>query len=107
LEKTKFIKLLYETEGDENKKPEKMFAENTNLLYLFENKVDRNQTFLVNQLSYEHNVACKGKYFLINDRFTLGFDPKKDGTSGYYCIADDIEFGTDSQIPLWLFGFLY
>lgn len=107
LEKTKFIKLLYETEGDENKKPEKIFAENTNLLYLFENKVDRNQTFLVNQLSYEHNVACKGKYFLINDRFTLGFDPKKDGTSGYYCIADDIEFGTDSQIPLWLFGFLY
>ncbi|GAH48766.1 unnamed protein product, partial [marine sediment metagenome] len=29
------------------------------------------------------------------------------GTKNAYLVTDDIEYGFDNKIPLWLFGFLY
>jgi hypothetical protein len=72
------------------------------------------ESFFVSQVKVEHTVkyASKGD-FEIDDRFIFevggknkGFEQIKDLPNSYI-VADDIEIGFGSKIPLWLFGFLY
>lgn len=98
-------------------KPEKIFLENTNLMYLFlDEKVNignLRETFFLNQLSVNHEVTSP-KYgdFLVDNSyvFEVGGSSKSfqqiTGVPSAY-LAVDIEHGNGNRIPLWMFGFLY
>ena len=99
-------------------KPDKVFLENTNLMYLFQGEnVDEGnirETFLVNQLSYNQIVEfSKVSDFFVNNKYTIECGGKsKTGEQiknleNAFIAADGIEIGIGSKIPLWLFGFLY
>ena len=99
-------------------KPDKIFLENTNLMYLYQGKnVDEGnvrETFLVNQLSYNQTVELSEvSDFFVNDKYTIECGGKsKTGEQiktlkNAFVAADGIETGNGSKIPLWLFGFLY
>lgn len=99
-------------------KPDKLFLENTNLMYaLAEGTVDIGnirETFFANQLRYKHKVNISEQSdFLIDNKFTFEIGGKEKGKRQLtdlpeaYIAADNIEYGMDCKIPLWLFGFLY
>ena len=99
-------------------KPDKVFLENTNLMYLFQGEnVDEGnirETFLVNQLSYNQIVEfSEVSDFFVNNKYTIECGGKsKTGEQiknleNAFIAADGIEIGIGSKIPLWLFGFLY
>ncbi len=99
-------------------KPSKIYLENTNLVYLLAkenaNRGNLRETFFVNQLGYLHHVnyAEKGDV-MIDSKYTFeigGKDKTKkqiENIDNAYVAADDIEYGFQHKIPLWLFGFLY
>ncbi|MBR6456501.1 MAG: ATP-binding protein [Prevotella sp.] len=99
-------------------KPDKLFLENTNLMYVlsdnFPNIGSVRETFFANQLRKDHtvNVAEKGD-FLVDGKFTFEIGGKEKGSRqideipNSYIAADGIENGYGNKIPLWLFGFLY
>ena len=99
-------------------KPDKIFLENTNLMFLL-GRAETNignvrETFAFNQLAYNHEVLFSEQSdFFINKTYTfeVGGKNKKrkqiKDVPNSYILADDIEFGTERRIPLWLLGFLY
>lgn len=99
-------------------KPDKIFLENTNLMFLLgqteTNIGNVRETFAYNQLSSSHEVLLSEQSdFLVDKEYTLEVGGKgktrkqiKDIPNSYI-IADDIEYGTEKRIPLWLLGFLY
>jgi predicted AAA+ superfamily ATPase len=99
-------------------KPEKIFLENTNLAYtLAGNNTETGnirETFFLNQLSYNHIVEYPNNGdFLIDKKnlFEIGGKSKSGkqikNTSNAYIVSDNIEYGFDKKIPLWMFGMLY
>lgn len=99
-------------------KPDKLFLENPNLMYALaaeqSDKGNLRETFFANQLRYHHKVnVSQESDFLIDRHYTFEIGGKKKGKqqiSGVpdsFIAADDIEFGMENKIPLWLFGFLY
>lgn len=99
-------------------KPDKIYLENTNLLYALvgeqANTGTLRETFFLNQLAQQYPIAyTRSGDFLIDDTFTfeVGGQNKTakqiEHLSQAYLAADDIEIGTQQKIPLWLFGFLY
>lgn len=110
-------------------KPEKVYFDNTNLLYALNpqgiNAVGAvRETFFASQLSQlprrgltpPRLVAGKQVDFTYHTmhatyHFEVG-GPNKTrkqlkGLEGAYVVADGIEIGSAGRIPLWLFGFLY
>ena len=98
-------------------KPDKIFLENTNLLYAFAsnnaNTGNVRETFFLNQISYKHKAEFpQDGDFMIDGKHLFEIGGKRKGfdqISGYdsrYVIADDLEYGIGSKIPLWQFGFL-
>ena len=72
------------------------------------------ETFVLNQLKKEHDIlfAENGDFFVDGKyTFEVGGRNKKRrqirDVENSYIIADNIEFGTDRRIPIWLLGFLY
>jgi len=99
-------------------KPEKIYLENTNLAYtLAENNTDignMRETFFLNQLSHNHTVEYPNSGdFWVDNKFLFEIGGKsKSGkqiknANNAYIAADNIEYGFDKKIPLWLFGMLY
>ncbi|MDD7416273.1 MAG: AAA family ATPase [Treponemataceae bacterium] len=120
LEESKLIYQVFkETRGlGTLEKPDKIFLENTNLMFLL-GKEDTNignirETFAFNQLSYNHEVLFSEQSdFFVDKKYTFevgGKNKKRKQIKDIpdsYILADDIEFGTDKRIPLWLLGFMY
>lgn len=114
LKNAKLIQLLYaNNNGNELKKPDKVYMHNTNLLYAIapENveKTNLRQTFFYNQAGYIFPVSSSEKAdFLVNNtwHFLVGGHKTEPG-KGQFAAADMIETGSKNKIPLWLFGFLY
>lgn len=99
-------------------KPDKVYLENTNFQFAFSPKNadlgNLRETFFVNQLGHEHTVEYIDKGdFRINREYSFEVGGKNktaeqiQGVKNSFIAADDIEYGTDKKIPLWLFGFLY
>jgi predicted AAA+ superfamily ATPase len=118
LHQAKIIKLLHAENEKMSylKKPEKIFLENTNFMYLFaEGKANIGsvrETFFFNQLGQNHRVtASKWGDFMVDEKYTfeVGGSNKNykqiKGVPNSY-LAIDIENGTGNKIPLWLFGML-
>lgn len=99
-------------------KPDKIFLENTNLLYALSPATDKGslrESFFLNQLhnaGYKVTLPLSGD-FLVDEQFTfeVGGRAKKEKQIGHleksFVVADDMESGALNKIPLWLFGFLY
>lgn len=99
-------------------KPEKIFLNNTNILYaLSNNQIEIGivrEIFFCNQLHYTHQINYpKVGDFIVDNRcvFEIGGKNKttkqiKETDDGFL-VLDEIEIGFNNKIPLWLFGFLY
>lgn len=98
-------------------KPDKIYLQNTNLLYLSQSTVNigtLRETFFVNQVNTKHTVrlAPKGD-FIIDDNylFEVGGASKSfkqiAGIEQSFLALDEITSGINNKIPLWMFGFLY
>jgi len=118
LEDAGILKLLMKSSSKgltKLEKPEKIYLDNSNLLYITEANVGTvRETFFLNILSTKHEVTYpKQGDFLVDNTYLFeiggknkGFSQIKDVPSSFV-VADDIEIGHGSKIPLWLFGFLY
>jgi len=120
LSDTKLINVIYSnTRGISLlQKPDKIFLENSNLSFAFvgkqSDKGNLRETFFLNQLTQSHMVSYPKKGdFLVDDTylFEIGGKDKSNkqiaGIKNAYVVADNIEYGFQNKIPLWLFGFLY
>ncbi|MHA7831999.1 MAG: ATP-binding protein [Flagellimonas sp.] len=99
-------------------KPSKVYLENTNLIFLLArnnaNLGNLRETFFSNQLSYRHLLGYTDiGDFLVDGKLTFEIGGKGKGhkqikkVANSYVVADDILYGSQNKIPLWLFGFLY
>jgi len=99
-------------------KPDKIFLENTNLMFMFDDAQtdigNVRETFVFNQLSHNHEVLFSEQSdFFVDQKYTfeVGGKNKKrkqiKDVSDSYILADNIEYGTERRIPIWLLGFLY
>ena len=120
LQETRLINHLHKDIQGINRlqKPEKIYLENTNIAYtLAENNTNIGnirETFFLNQLSYNHTVDYPNNGdFWVDKKFLFEIGGKsKSGkqikdTNNAYIAVDNIEYGFDKNIPLWLFGMLY
>jgi hypothetical protein len=98
-------------------KPDKIYLQNTNLLFLSQSDVNigtLRETFFINQVNAKHKVtlAKKGD-FIVDDNylFEVGGASKNfkqiAGIDNSYLALDEISTGINNKIPLWMFGFLY
>lgn len=119
LERAALLIILYSGKNNmlQLAKPEKVYLENTNLMYALSSSSDIGnirETFFANQLKLNHEVTFSGQGdFRIDDTYTFEvggkaktFEQIKDIPNSYLAI-DNVEYGTGNRIPLWLFGFLY
>ncbi len=118
LEEAGILKLLMKSSSkglSRLEKPEKIYLNNSNLLYITEANIGTvRETFFLNVLSKSHDVTYPKKGDFLVDKnylFEIGgknksFKQIKD-VSNFFVVADDIEVGFGNRIPLWLFGFLY
>jgi len=99
-------------------KPEKIYLNNTNLIYALESKKpdmgNVRETFFFNQLQVVSEVTSSQKTdFKVNDfwQFEIGGKNKGHeqivGLDNSFLALDNLEYGVGKKIPLWLFGFLY
>ena len=111
--------LLKEARGSVRlQKPAKIYLENTNLMYVLSsfsaNRGNVRETFFANQVGYKHKISYHEKTDFLVD-YTYAFEiggkdkSKKQITSieNAYIVSDEIEYGYQNKIPIWLFGFLY
>ena len=120
LQETHLTKHLYRDSTGISKlqKPDKVFLENSNLAYLLAtanaNVGNVRETYFFNQVNYRHTVEFPPKGdFLVDKKYTFEIGGKSKNNRQIYSLenafiaADDIEYGFENKIPLWLFGFLY
>ncbi|MEM6317102.1 MAG: AAA family ATPase [Bacteroidota bacterium] len=100
-------------------KPDKIYLDNTNLSLVLRASLDKGtqrETFALNQLQnggYTTFLPDKGDFFVEEEAVTLEVGGKNktmkqlQNTPNGYVIADDIEIGFATKIPLYLLGFLY
>ena len=99
-------------------KPEKIYLNNTNLLYALSednpNSGTIREVFFYNQLAGLHQISqSKEADFLVDNKYTFEIGGKnktmtqiKD-VENSWLVKDDIIQPTGRAIPLWMFGFLY
>ena len=121
LHRAKLIHLLYSDLDSLKKlqKPDKIYMENPNLLYVLSledvNKGTLREVFMVNQLSYQHQVeySTRSADYTVDRRYTIEVGGKsKDGKQiareqSAFIAADNIDYPVGNKIPLWAFGLLY
>jgi len=111
--------LLKEARGSVRlQKPAKIYLENTNLMYVLSsfsaNRGNVRETFFANQVGYKHKISYHEKTdFLVDNTYAFeigGKDKSKKQITGIenaYIVSDEIEYGYQNKMPIWLFGFLY
>lgn len=120
LEKAQVVKWLGKDTHGINylNKPEKLYLQNTNLIYALAqdsaNIGNVRGTFILNQLSVDHIVTYPDiGDFLVDGIYIFEVGGKNktqkqiENLFNAYIVKDDIEFGSNKMIPLWIFGFLY
>lgn len=98
-------------------KPEKIYLENTNLSYVFQEQPEVGnirETFVLNQLinsGKEVFLSNEGDFLTANFTIEVGGKNKTAAQvkhlHNYLIAADNIEVGFGHKVPVWLFGFLY
>lgn len=99
-------------------KVDKVYVNNPNIMAILApdnaNKGNLRETFFLNQLKNIHKVEIPDAGdFIVDDKWTFEVGGKNKSISqirnisNAFIVADDIETGYETKIPLWLFGFLY
>lgn len=99
-------------------KPDKIYLENTNFMFALSegnsNTGNLRETFFLNQLNQNHTVTYPEKGdFMVDDTYLFEVGGKNKtqkqiaGIENAFIAKDNIEYGFENNIPLWLFGFLY
>lgn len=102
---------------DKLSRPEKIFMDNSNLMYAYAmapNIGTVRETFFLSQLAVDHYVTYPAKGdFLVDGKYLFevggrkkSFEQIKDVADSYLAV-DDTEIGHHNRIPLWMFGLLY
>lgn len=121
LGKAKLIQLLYSDVKSVKRmqKPDKIFMENTNLLYAWATEPVQigtaRETFVVNQLAANHTVEYRKSNgdFLVNGKYVFEVGGEnKDFTQiadipNSYILSDDLETAIGKKLPIWAVGFGY
>jgi hypothetical protein len=78
------------------------------------NRGNVRETFFANQIGYKHKISLHEKTDFLVDytyAFEIGgkdkFKKQITGIENAYIVLDEIEYGYQNKIPIWLFGFLY
>jgi len=97
--------------------PAKIYLNNTNLLYAYcqNSKIGTvRETFFANQISQKSKLhISKQGDFTIDEKYRVEIGGKNKSFKQIkdlphsFVVADEIEYGKDNKIPLWLFGFVY
>ena len=119
LEKAGLLALLSDKPKhiDKLSRPEKIFMDNSNLMYAYAmapNIGTVRETFFLSQLAVDHSVTYPAKGdFLVDGKYLFevggrkkSFEQIKDVADSYLAV-DDTEIGHHNRIPLWMFGILY
>lgn len=120
LQEAEIIRMMYATGKGYNTlaKPEKVYLWHPNLNYtLANNNTDpgnMREAFFASMVGLTTTIEAPitGDFF-VGGKYTFEVGGKNKTTEQLknipdsYVAADDIEFGFDRKIPLWLFGFLY
>ena len=99
-------------------KPEKIYLNNTNLLYAISEQAPSigtiREVFFNNQLTVSHKIAYSTRTdFEINNKYHFEIGGKNktkkqiQGLENAWIVKDDMEFPASGTLPLWMFGFLY
>lgn len=98
-------------------KPEKLFLNNTNLLYSLSQNTQEGtlrETFFANQLSHSHTLLCPNSGdFLIDEKYVFEVGGKGKtfkqirNIENSFIAYDNMEIGLGNKIPIWLFGLMY
>lgn len=119
LEATDIIRNLYSDGSFYGKlsKPGKILLHHPNLAYCLNDDVNSGsirESFFCNQVGAENKVELSAKAdFLINGKYTFEIGGAKktrkqiSGLASAYVVADNLTYGFENKIPLWLFGFLF
>jgi predicted AAA+ superfamily ATPase len=120
LENAQLLNLLHtSTHGVQSLgKPEKIYLNNPNLMYaLAPNTADVGtirETFFFNQTKHTHLIQLPEKGDFLVDQtliFEVGGKNKSmkqiSNLENAWVVADEIEYGFEKKIPLWMFGFQY
>ena len=102
---------------DKLSRPEKIFMDNSNLMYAYATNPNIGtvrETFFLSQLAVDHSVIYPAKGdFLVDGKYLFevggrkkSFEQIKDVDDSYMAV-DDTEIGHHNRIPLWMFGLLY
>ena len=114
LKDARLLNLLYPEGKNFPLKPTKVYMQNTNLCYATSTReVDAQsiaETFFYNALHGKHvvNATDRSAMFIVDGKYYMdarATTPSKTGIR--YCAIADLEQGSQKNIPLWLFGFLY
>ena len=119
LEKAGLLALLSDKpkQIDKLSRPEKIFMDNSNLMYAYATNPNIGtvrETFFLSQLAVDHSVIYPAKGdFLVDGKYLFevggrkkSFEQIKDVDDSYMAV-DDTEIGHHNRIPLWMFGLLY
>ena len=119
LEKAGLLALLSDKPKhiDKLSRPEKIFMDNSNLMYAYAmapNIGTVRETFFLSQLAVDHSVTYPAKGdFLVDGKYLFevggrkkSFEQIKDVADSYLAV-DDTEIGHHNRIPLWMFGLQY
>jgi len=99
-------------------RPDKIFCDNSNLMYALAPTVDIGtvrETFFLNQLRSagmsvvyppKGDFKVEGKWLFEVGGKGKGFEQIKD-VSNSFVVNDDVEIGIGNKIPIWLFGLMY
>lgn len=121
LGKAKLIQLLYSDVKSVKRmqKPDKIYMENTNLLYAWATEPVQigtaRETFVVNQLAANHTVEYRKSNgdFLVDGKYVFEVGGEnKDFTQiadipNSYILSDDLETAIGKKLPIWAVGFGY
>ena len=119
LEKAGLMALLSDKpkQIDKLSRPEKIFMDNSNLMYAYATNPNIGtvrETFFLSQLAVDHSVIYPAKGdFLVDGKYLFevggrkkSFEQIKDEDDSYLAV-DDTEIRHHNRIPLWMFGLLY
>lgn len=114
--------LLRQLRGNNRKlsemaKPEKLFLDNTNLLYSLSQNTQEGtlrETFFANQFSHSHKLLCPDSGdFLVDEKYIFEVGGKSKSfkqirnIENSFIAYDNMEIGLGNKIPVWLFGLMY
>jgi predicted AAA+ superfamily ATPase len=120
LHEAKLVELLHQAGSSMAtlQKPEKIYMENTNLLFALSesppSKGTVREVFFNNQLSGQYKVTHSPiTDFEVDSRYSFEIGGQNKGRKQIASLAkawvvkDDLEYPVGNALPLWIFGFLY